>query len=861
MKHTNHFYLGRHVDDAGAVTQEPLTYPLNHLTTHALLLGATGSGKTGLGLVLVEEALRQGIPALLLDVKGDLTNLLLTFPDLSPEAFTPWIDAGAAARRGETPAQAAAAAAKRWREGLAAWDLTPETIAALRQRVDLRLSTPGLRAGRPVDILARFSAPPSDDPDEAALRAQGLASALLGLAGIDADPLHSREHILLTTLIRRVWAEQGALDIPTLIQQVQQPPIDRIGVFDLESFFPQKERFELALTLNNLIAAPGFARWREGEPLAIDRFLATETGQPRATVFYLAHLPETQRRFFVTLFLEELRTWVRSQTGTNALRAILFFDEVYGYLPPHPHNPPTKTPLMALVKQGRAAGLGVVLSTQNPADLDYKGLGNIGTWFVGTLRTDRDKARVMEGMEGTIAASGLRTRDVEAALTRLKPRVFLMHDANDGALRFFHSRWAMSYLRGPLTSAEVRTMLDEPESGGTTVQAGTAPGSAVTMAALGPAAAAASYSAASNTASVAVPTNAPQTAPAPAFKDETSPHPPSVNPGIPQVFLPATITAAWAMRQHEALNEALASDGEPDGSASRLVYRPHLLGAGTARIYDDRANVSLTDEQVWRVAPSNESWALRWDQGEMINLNLDDLARTPPQGAVYDPLPRAMARKSDYPKWESALKTQIYHQSEITLWACTPLRLYSRPQETKGAFLVRCQQAIEAGKQKEIEEERLAFERKMERLETKIRKEELELDKDEDRLQERRREELLSGAESVLSIFSKRRRSTRALSQTARQRRYVKDARADVDESVEMLELYNEQADELEATWQATAQQISGAWDRKLDDVRAVTVRAKRQDIDVRYCGLAWFPFWEVVAGGQRHLLPAYLPQ
>jgi hypothetical protein len=435
---------------------------------------------------------------------------------------------------------------------------------------------------------------------------------------------------------------------------------------------------------------------------------------------------------------------------------------------------------------------------------------------------------------------------VEAALTRLKPRVFLMHDANDGALRFFHSRWAMSYRRGPLTSAEVRVLLNGPGQG-------PAPDPAVAMNA-GPAATPAQAGAAAAGAAF---TGA--ATPPPTLEDETSPHPPAVNPGIPQVFLPATITAAWALR-HQAPDLAAGTAPGPD-SQPRLVYRPHLLGAGTARIYDDRANISLTDEQVWSVAPSNESWALRWDEGEMINLDLDDLARTPPRGAVYDPLPRAMARKSDYPRWESALKTQIYHQSEITLWACTPLRLYSRPQETKGAFLVRCRQAIEAGKEEEVAEERLSFERKMERLETRIRREELELDKDEQRLQERRREELLSGAESVLSIFSKRRRSTRALSQTARQRRYVKDAKANVEESVEMLELYEEQVAELESAWQATAQQISDAWDRKLDDVRAVTVRAKRQDIDVRYCGLAWFPFWEVVAGGQRHLLPAYLPQ
>ena len=462
MNESNNLYLGRHVDEQNEMLDRPLNYELEHLTTHALLLGTTGSGKTGLGLVLVEEVLRKGIPVLLLDVKGDLANLLLTFPDLAPDDFAPWIDVDAARRKGQTPDQAAQATADLWRNGLNSYGLGPDDIAQLRDRADFALYTPGMRTGRPVDILARFSAPPTGDPDAATLRAQGLTSALLSLAGIDADPLQSREHILLTTLMRHAWETQGTLDVPTLIQQVQQPPIERIGVFDMDSFFPQKDRFTLALTLNNLIAAPGFARWREGEPLDIDHFLFTPEGKPRATVFYLAHLPEAQRHFFVTLFLEELRTWVRSQAGTRTLRAMLFFDEIFGYLPPHPHNPPTKEPLMALVKQGRAAGMGVVLSTQNPADLDYKSLGNIGTWFVGSLRTDRDKMRVLEGMEGAIADAGMATNAVETALSRLKSRVFLMHDAREGtresAVQFFHSRWAMTYLRGPLTPVETQQL-------------------------------------------------------------------------------------------------------------------------------------------------------------------------------------------------------------------------------------------------------------------------------------------------------------------------------------------------------------------------------------------------------------------
>jgi hypothetical protein len=821
-------YLGRRVDEQNQLTDAPIHYPADHLTTHALLLGATGSGKTGLGLVLVEEALRQGIPVLLLDVKGDLSNLLLTFPELAAADIAPWIDADVARRRGQTAREAAQAAASRWREGLATWGLGPDDIAQLRRRADLLLCTPGLRAGRPIDILARFSAPPGSDPDVATLRAQGLTSALLGLAGVNADPLKSREHILLTNLVRHAWETQGALDIPTLIQQVQQPPMDRVGVFDLESFFPQDDRFELALTLNNLIAAPGFARWREGEPLDVDRFLRAPDGRPRATVFYMAHLPEDQRHFFVTLFLEELRAWVRAQAGTRALRALLVFDEIYGYLPPYPRNPPSKAPLMALVKQGRAAGLGVVLSTQNPGDLDYKSLGNIGTWFVGALRTDRDKDRVLEGMEGAIADAGMRTSAVETALSRLKPRIFLMHDtrARDqhGALRFFHSRWALSYLRGPLTAAEARDLAaakapptPAPEQAATAFTAGPVP------------------------------------QPAPPQDPDALSHPPAVDPGIPQGFLPATITAAWALRNH--------TPPLPTDLPAQLTYRPHLLGVGVAHIIDDRANIAVTDEQVWRVASAGENWKMRWDQGEMIALNLDDLIPTPPGSeAVYAPLPGQLARKTSYTKWESALKTHIYHQSQITIWGCTRLRLYSGADENKRAFIDRCRREMEQRKQADLEEERQKYERKRARLEKRIRKEELELEQEEEELAERRREELLSGAETVLNLLSKRRRS-RALSQTSRQRRYVKKARADVEESAQSLNLYEEELEQLAAAWRDTAAQITQEWTNVLDDIREVTVRAKRSDIQVRFCGLAWFPVWEVAIDGQRHALPAYVPQ
>jgi hypothetical protein len=837
MDQPDTLYLGRLVDEQNQLTDRPVEYPLDHLTTHALLLGATGSGKTGLGLALVEEALRHQIPVLLLDVKGDLANLLLTFPDLSPEDFAPWIDADVTQRQGQTPDQAARATSERWRTGLLGWGLGPEHIAQLRLSADIALYTPGLRAGRPVDILARFSAPPTGDPDAAVLRAQGLTSALLSLAGVNEDPLRSREHILLTTLIRHAWDTQGTVDIPTLIRQVQQPPMEHIGVFDVESFFPQKARFELALTLNNLIAAPGFARWREGEALDIDRFLYTPERRPRASVFYLAHLPEEQRQFFVTLFLEELRTWTRAQAGTRTLRALLYFDEILGYLPPHPYNPPTKEPLLALVKQGRAAGLGVVLSTQNPADLDYKGLGNIGTWFVGALRTDRDKMRVLEGMGGAIADAGMNSGMVETALSRLKPRLFLMHDAQEGKLRFFFSRWTMSYLRGPLTVAEAQ-QLTTPQP---KVDIADTDFSASTL--IPPTPQPSDY----------LTTKQSDYATTRQELHRRATRPPTVDPDIPQAFLPPTLTATWAMRNY---SEAL-----PPEASAQLVYRPYLLGAGVTHIFNQQAGITVRDEQVWRIDPaSGGSWNLRWDQGEMIDMRLDDLSPDYGGEGEFEALPQGLGSKSAHAKRESALRTHLYQHSQVTIWTCSPLKLFSPPEESKRVFLDRCRQEMERQKEAALATERQKFEQRMERIEAKVRKEEMELYQDKEMLSERKREELLSGAESVLSLVSKRRHTLRPLSTTSRQRRYVKQAQAEVEESEEALRLYEEETKQLEAAWQAAARQIIQKWEATLNGIREVVVRANRADIEVRFCGLAWFPFWEVLAGNDAILLPAYFP-
>ncbi len=436
---------------------EPVLYDSRDLVTHAVCVGMTGSGKTGLCLGLIEEAAIDGVPVIAIDPKGDLGNLLLTFPRLSAAEFRPWINEDDARRAGVTEDEFAAQQAKTWAAGLAEWGQDGARVQRLREAAEFVIFTPGSRAGRPVSILSSFAAPSPAERDDVELlaeRASGTATSALVLAGVDAPP-RSREHSLLAALLTHAWRGGADLDLAALIRQVQSPPFDKVGVVDLESFFPSKERFELAMKLNGVLAAPGFETWLEGEPLDPQGLFYTPDGRPRVSVFSIAHLGDAERMFFVSLLMNQMVSWMRRQTGTTSLRALLYMDEILGYFPPVA-NPPSKPPLLTLLKQGRAFGLGVVLATQNPVDLDYKGLGNTGTWFLGRLQTERDKARVLDGLEGT--GGGVDRAGMDRVLSALKKRVFLMHNVHDAEPTVFETRWTLSYLRGPLSRDQIKTL-------------------------------------------------------------------------------------------------------------------------------------------------------------------------------------------------------------------------------------------------------------------------------------------------------------------------------------------------------------------------------------------------------------------
>src|SRR5215510_3897421 len=649
------FYLGRL-----KTSDDLLLYDSKDLVTHAVCVGMTGSGKTGLCITLLEEAAIDNIPAIIIDPKGDLSNLLLTFPNLAPEDFAPWVQEG-------DPAQVA----KLWQEGLAKWGQDGARIKRLRDAADFRIYTPGSNAGIPVSILKSFVAPPESirqDHESLAERINTTVTSLLGLVGTEADPVRSREHILLSNILQQEWSNGRDLDIATLIQKVQSPSITKIGVMDLDSFFPAADRFQLAMTLNNLVASPSFASWMEGDPLDVQQFLYTQTGKPRLSIFSIAHLGDAERMFFVSLLLNQVLGWMRTQSGTTSLRAILYMDEIFGYFPPVA-NPPSKLPLLTLLKQGRAFGLGVVLVTQNPVDLDYKGLSNAGTWFIGRLQTERDKARVLEGLEGIAAGTGQKfdTQEMGQILAGLSNRIFLLNNAHEDVPEVFETRWAMSYLRGPLTRVQIKALMDPVKSG------------------------------------VDVPVSKPTAttpARAPTQSTPAQTQRPVLPPEISQYFIPVRSSAK--------------------GNAV-LSYQPMLFGAAEIR-YSDSKTVDMTQTLITLATIQDGPVAVDWDQAAELDLPVQDLEQTPQDGAEFANAPGIATKAKSFTAWQKDFSGWIYRNKRLELMESPSLDIASNPGESERDFRVRLQQLAREQRDEAAEKLRRKYAPKFAQLEERKRR-------------------------------------------------------------------------------------------------------------------------------------------
>lgn len=780
-------------------------------TTHGVIVGMTGSGKTGLGVVLIEAVLAANLPTLLIDPKGDLTNLCLTFPELSPAEFRPWIDNAQARAAEQTPDEFAAAQAAAWTEGLAGWGYGPDQIKALRAAVDFTIYTPGSQSGVPINLVGSLQVPPTDDVEVISDEIEGFVSGLLGLVGIDADPLASREHILLSNLIQHSWSQGAALDLPTLVGQIQQPPMRKLGVFELDQFFPADDRTKLAMKLNGLLASPTFAAWGAGQPLDIQSLLYDADGKPRCAIVTTAHLSDEERQFVTSMLLSKVVTWMRRQSGTTDLRALVYMDEVGGYLPPTA-NPPTKKPIMTLMKQARAFGVGVVLSTQNPVDVDYKAISNAGMWMIGRLQTDRDKQRLLDGMNA--AAGGVDIGAVSDTISALAKREFVLRRAGKDVPEVFTTRWAMSYLRGPMTRDQIKQVMGE--------RAGTGSGTAAPPATPAPAAAASP----ADEAPVAATISAPPAA-APLDADAT--------PVMPEV------AGGVAVRWVDPASPWLASVG---GSTTSTTHAAAIVARVQLRYDETKADLVHDEEYETVIFPLGE----QVDVTTAASVDYDDrdLRTAAPTTISYRLASAPIGQAAFWKKIGSDLTDHVTRSRSLEIPVNTGLKLYGRPGETEEEFGTRCAQVADDKADAELAKLRDKYEKKATTIRNRMGAAKDAAEVAAEQQKGRERGDLLSTAGSILGGLLGGRRSRGGLvgtigraagrrSKTGAAGERVEAAQNKVDRLQIELEAVEaelaEEITEIDARWMGLATQTS-----------TLAVPLERTDVKVTSLALAWLP-------------------
>lgn len=787
------FYLGRDYDLGEKKLGDDLVlYDSKDLVTHGVVLGMTGSGKTGLCIALLEEAAMDNIPAIVIDPKGDISNLLLTFPDLAPESFRPWVNEDDAAKKGISPDEHAAKTAAMWEKGLGDWGQTGERIRQFRDKVDMAVYTPGSNAGLPVSILSSLDVPAFeilDDGEAFSERIESTVSSLLSLVGNNADPLRDPEHILLSNIFADTWKAGHGVTLESLVRHIQVPPFDKIGVMDLETVCPQKSRIDLAMKMNNLLASPGFSTWLEGEPLNIKRMLHTAEGKPRISIFSISHLGDAERMFFVSLLLNETLGWMRTQSGTTSLRAILYMDEIYGYLPPSA-MPPSKKPMMTMLKQARAFGLGVLLATQNPVDLDYKALSNIGTWWLGRLQTERDKARVLDGLEGAAASnhSGFDRRKMEQLLAGLGNRVFLMNNVNDDAPSVFHVRWVMSYLTGPLARAQIKRLMDPKRAEIAAAKA-------------------------------AAPAPSPEATPASAPK----PLRPRLPRGASEFFLPA-------------------GAGVP---AAEVNYVPGVIRLGEARYEDSAKGISGTET----VALVNEidaaTGSVHW--GKALDLPngiaVSQLGSEPLEGAAFSDLPQALLDEKLWSKLEKELVDWLYANHRATVFKSPLTGLYSNLGETEGDFRARLVHAAHEVRDTKVAELRATYEKKVRSLENRIAK---AMDTVEDQKAQANTAKMDTairvGSTILGAILGKRVSATSGRTAMTGASRAWKESR-DVARAEAKVGEHQRELEEIERECEEQVQRLKSSMDPMSETLETLTLTPLKKNCSASSVGVVWMPY------------------
>ncbi len=882
----NNFYLGAQVNpDTGEVLEDaPVYYDARDLTTHGVILGMTGSGKSGLAISLLEEAVLDGIPSIIIDPKGDITNLLLAFSDLTPDNFLPWVNPEDAARSDHTIEEHARVVAQRWREGLEEWGISNDRVQQFRRAARFSIYTPGSESGLQVSILQSFRAPPEGwlgNEEMLRERISGIVTALLGLVGIQAQPLQDREHILLANIFEFNWRNGVDLSMEQLILQVQRPPFSKLGVFDVEALFPEKDRFKFAQKLNNIIATPSFQNWINGEPLHIPSLLFTPDGQPRTSIFYVAHLNDAERQFIVTLILQEVIAWMRSLSGSTSLRALVYIDEIFGMFPPYPRNPPTKEPILRLMKQARAFGIGVVIATQNPADLDYKGLSNAGTWLIGKMQTENDKNRVLEGLDSARdAASQLDVREVGNLLGRLRQRQFVMHNIHEpNTPILMQTRWSMAFLRGPLTREQINRLMANQRGAYPQQPPQQLPHYLTSQPRPGTEAAQDFYNAYG-----AAPTAPPQqfdyqqpAAPQPDFQQGyAAPPPPSpepepepaaavegalpgfseVAPPIPSAVQQYYIPVEYAVEQ--ALHNWERRIGQPAvdvQTRKRLLYRPSLLAQVQVRF---NHTPSQSFETLWYafVVPNLPRVPyIEWSDYQAEPFDPRSLEPHPFARAFYGEVPQTLSSASGFKDLQRNLDDWIQTHIFLNVFYNPTLKMYSKIGEDYRDFVVRLRAAAREGRDAEVDKVADRYEKKLAQLETKAQQTAMRLEAERDEHEARKREELLTAGESVYRLMKGN--VYRTVSQMGRMRRYSSQSEDQISMKEQTL---LDIADKLEATEQQMEEalrQVQDKWADALQQIDEVRINPLKKDITMILFGIGWVPYWDVMVNGAPMILPA----
>jgi hypothetical protein len=899
------FYLGKRFDpQTRKLSDEVVYYDSRDLTTHAVVVGMTGSGKTGLCINMLEEAILDNVPAIIIDPKGDITNLLLTFPDLRPEDFQSWVNVDDARRAGLDIPSYSADVAQRWRDGLASWGIVPDRLRWLQRAAKYSIFTPGSDAGLPISILASLRAPRegwAGNEEANREKINGITTALLALAGLNVEPIKDKEHVLVANIFEHAWQQGRDLTLEDIILQVQSPPFDKLGVFPIDNYISEKARSKLAMDLNNIIAAPSFQSWVQGQPMDIQSLLYQPNGRPRISIFYIAHLSDAERMFITTLILENMLGWMRTLSGTTSLRAILYIDEVYGLFPPYPKNPPTKEPMIRLLKQARAFGIGMILATQNPGDLDYKGLTNAGTWFIGRLQSDNDRQKVMDGLQSLASAEdNLDLRAVETLIADIAPRVFLMRNVHDDAGPVLvHTRWAMNFLRGPLTRQQVQALMHSQRqelmaqvAGGFFAQQAATPAQQALQAGhtqptsgypvAPPALPEAPYSAPS--AQVAVPPPPPpllgqsnfqqgwtqqatvppsqanirnpqdSQATAPGIKAPAgySDKQPPISSATAQYFFPTVTTVQQAIAQWE---QQMGQRAQGFGG-SILAYNPVLFAQTLIRFQDRKANVYTSYNYAFHVPDLQRAGIVHWEQYQAPPVDVRQLSGQPFGAAIFGDLPPGLSDNSRMSALKRELVDMLFNTAKLVIPHNPTLGVFGSPDGDYTQFQSNVNQVAREKRDQELDKLSAKYGGMMDKLEERLRRKELERRAEERELKGRRRDELATTVESGLSLLKGNTKYT--ISRMTQASRLRQQAKEDLHESDQVIGDIERQMEAVEQEYEVALQQVNERWAQIAAQVQEYTVAPLKKDVQIEIFGIGWLPHWYMVVNQQPTLLPAY---